>query len=221
MSDDAKRVEPEHQKSSFSCPHCGAIAHQSWDIVTYFRRLQPSNKVTAVAGLSVATCFNCKKFSLWLDASLIYPNELTAPRAHSKLPKSMQKDFEEARSIANLSPRGAAALLRLVIQKLCKHLGQPGKNLNDDIGALVTLGLPQGAQQALDVVRVTGNNAVHPGELDVNDSPQLVIKLFKLVNLIVEKMIAEPEELKALFEALPERAKKQIEDRDRGATDET
>jgi hypothetical protein len=133
----------------------------------------------------------------------------------------MQKDFEEARSIANLSPRGAAALLRLVIQKLCKHLGQPGKNLNDDIGALVTLGLPQGAQQALDVVRVTGNNAVHPGELDVNDSPQLVIKLFKLVNLIVEKMIAEPEELKALFEALPERAKKQIEDRDRGATDET
>jgi len=130
------------------------------------------------------------------------------------LPIELVADFEEARAIAGRSSRGAAALLRLVIQKLCVHLKQPGRNLNDDIGALVKLGLPTGVQQALDVLRVVGNNSVHPGELDIRDTPEVATKLFKLVNIIAEKMIAEPKELKALFEALPDGAKKQIKKRD-------
>ena len=88
----------------------------------------------------------------------------------------------ESRTILDLSPRGAAALLRLCIQKLCKQLGQPGKNINDDIAALVKAGLDPKIQKALDIVRVIGNECVHPGTMDLRDDREIAAKLFVLVN---------------------------------------
>lgn len=75
-------------------------------------------------------------------------------------------------------------------------------------------GLPKGVQQALDIVRVTGNHAVHPGQIDFNDKPEIANSLFKLVNLITEKMIAEPAEVAALYAGLPEDERQRIERRD-------
>ena len=54
------------------------------------------------------------------------------------------------------------------LQKLCKVLGQSGNNINEDIKALVESGLDPRVQKALDAVRVVGNNAVHPGQMDGN-----------------------------------------------------
>jgi hypothetical protein len=118
--------------------------------------------------------------------------------------------------ILDLSPRGAAALLRLGIQKLCKHLGETGENLNADIAALVKKGLDVRVQRALDVVRVIGNNAVHPGHIDLRDDRATAEKLFGLVNLIAELMISQPKHVQELYESLPEDARKAIERRDGG-----
>lgn len=137
-----------------------------------------------------------------------------APLPHSEMPEDVKADYIEARSISALSPRGASALLRLGIQKLCKHLGGTGENINQDIGALVKKGLPVQIQQALDVVRVTGNNAVHPGELRLEDKPEIAQALFGLLNLIVENRIAEPKRVEALYASLPEGARKAVEKRD-------
>ncbi|MCF6208131.1 MAG: DUF4145 domain-containing protein, partial [Ghiorsea sp.] len=120
------------------------------------------------------------------------------------LPDDIKGDYEEARTIANLSPRGAAALLRLAIQKLCEHLGQSGKNINADIKELVKEGLPPKVQKALDSVRVIGNEAVHPGSIDLKDDLNTVNKLFKLVNFIANKMITEPREIDAIYGSLPQ-----------------
>ena len=49
----------------------------------------------------------------------------------------MQADYQEAREIVNASPRGAAAILRFVIQTLKKELGEEGRDINSDIGELV------------------------------------------------------------------------------------
>jgi Domain of unknown function (DUF4145) len=65
------------------------------------------------------------------------------------------------------------------VQKLCVRLGGGGANLNDDIGLLVQSGFPVQIQHALDVVRVIGNNAVHPGEISVDDNPEIAQALFE------------------------------------------
>ena len=145
----------------------------------------------------------------------IYPQSVTAPKPNSDLPKEIAEDFEEARLIAGSSPRGAAALLRLCIQKLCVELGEAGKNINEDTAALVSKGLPQQVQQALDIVRVVGNNAVHPGQLDLKDDAETATKLFGLVNLIAEIMISQPKHVEELYHSIvPENAREAIEKRD-------
>ncbi|KQN73048.1 hypothetical protein ASF04_07910 [Duganella sp. Leaf61] len=129
------------------------------------------------------------------------------------MPPEIQVDYKEAAAIYTKSPRGAAALLRLAVQKLMVQLGKPGKNINDDIAALVADGLPKLVQQALDVVRVTGNNAVHPGKLDADDT-QVAQQLFPLVNLIVEYRISMPARVQELYDALPAGALNGIDKRD-------
>ena len=152
---------------------------------------------------TLSKCNSCGAPTIWLNLTMIFPIESTAERPSPDLPEEVLHDFEEARAIANRSPRGAAALLRLGIQKLCRHLGEPGHNINAGIASLVAKGLPSRVQQALDSVRVIGNEAVHPGSIDLKDDLDIVNRLFKLVNFIAHKMITEPREIDELYSSLP------------------
>ena len=162
----------------------------------------------------VARCFNCKEISVWIHEGMAFPRKGEAPPVNSDLSDDIQRDYSEASSIIEASPRGAAALMRLAIQKLCKELGQHGRNLNDDIGALVERGLDQQVQMALDAVRVIGNNAVHPGQMDLRDDRATAETLIMLLNLIAEKMVSQPKRVKEVYESLPAGARKAIEGRD-------
>lgn len=212
---------PKHRAPSFVCPHCLAFSQMTW------ADLRSDNTLTP---FSTATCHSCQKASLWkADENavltllsgkeppapvMIDPSRVTAPLPHNDLPQECLADYKEAREIAGRSPRGAAALLRLVVQKLCVKLGQPGKNINEDIKSLVKAGLPVDAQQALDVLRVTGNNAVHPGEMDLEGNPELVAASFELINFIVDQQIAQKKRIANMFAALPDGAKAAIARRD-------
>ena len=131
------------------------------------------------------------------------------------MPEDIKTDFLEAAAIVDTSARGAAALLRLCIQKIVVHLGEKGKDLNHDIGKLVEKGrINEAIQKALDVVRVVGNNAVHPGVIDFNDNKAIATKLFRLVNVIVESTIAAPKHIEEMYETvMPETALVAIEKR--------
>ncbi|MEH2508676.1 hypothetical protein V1291_000030 [Nitrobacteraceae bacterium AZCC 1564] len=120
----------------------------------------------------------------------------------------------EAAAIVDQSPRGAAALLRLALQKLMPHLNQKGKNLDHDIGGLVKKGLDPVVQQALDVIRVIGNNAVHPGQIDLKDDKATAEKLFDILNVIVLTMITARKQIAVMFKDLPDGAKAAIAKRD-------
>jgi hypothetical protein len=131
------------------------------------------------------------------------------------MPDDVRQDYEEARNISMISPRGAAALLRLAIQKLCKHLGQSGENINADIANLVKDGLSVKLQQALDSVRVVGNNAVHPGQIDLKDDIEIANKLFVFVNIICDNQISQVKQIGEFYDVtIPDNLKQAIEKRD-------
>ncbi|NOY48403.1 MAG: DUF4145 domain-containing protein [Chlorobi bacterium] len=167
-----------------------------------------------IYNLNLSKCYSCKKISVWVHDELLFPQKEYIIPPNKDLPQDILNDYEEASSILAKSPRGAAALLRLAIQKLCMHLGQPGKHLNSDIAALVKEGLNTQVKEALDIVRVIGNNAVHPGQIDLQDNDETAKSLFGLVNIISEKMITEPKHVKSMFDNLPDNAKNQIKKRD-------
>jgi hypothetical protein len=131
---------------------------------------------------------------------MIYPTSGAAPLPNPDMPEDVRQDYEEARSVLNISPRAAAALLRLAVQRLCKHLGQPGKDINTDIAALVKTGLPPTIQKALDSLRVAGNQAVHPGQLDLYDDATIATRLFGLLNVIVDNQITQPRAIAELYD---------------------
>lgn len=197
----------------FTCPHCGVYAQQAW-IELFFPQGQGVSRLSV--GLALAQCRHCGENTVWMQDRVVYPTVSQAPRAHLDMPEGVAADFNEARDIVGRSPRGACALLRLALQKLCVELGQPGKKLDDDIAALVReRGLLPRVQQALDVLRVIGNNAVHPGELDLRDDQTTAQALFKTLNLIVEQLITSEKETRDLYAMLPEGARESIEKRDR------
>ncbi|WP_201721792.1 hypothetical protein [Polynucleobacter asymbioticus] len=49
---------------------------------------------------------------------MVYPNRGNVPVANEDMPNDVKSGYEEAASIAALSPKAASALLRLAIQKL-------------------------------------------------------------------------------------------------------
>jgi hypothetical protein len=167
-----------------------------------------------VGNLNVSQCFACGELSIWVHNRLVFPPARIGPEPNSDLPVDILRDYEEAREIHSVSPRGAAALLRLAIQKLCAHLGERGKNIDDDIASLMRKGLSPLVQKSLDAVRVIGNEAVHPGTLDLRDDTSTANSLFKLVNLIVEQMITNPKHVEELYSSLPEGKRHAIEKRD-------
>jgi len=207
-----KYVPAEFGKNGFNCPYhgCDAFSKQNWNNVSWIR----NGQYASVPSIMLAVCDHCGRFSVWLDKELVHPTIMGAPTPHPDMPPDIEKDYEEARAVLGKSPRSSAALLRLAIQKICIHQGLPGKNLNEDIGALVSQGLPVRIQQSLDIVRVVGNEQVHPGMLDVRDDPKVARLLFELVNLIVEDRIGNPKRVAELYAKLPQQKREAIEKRD-------
>ncbi|AJE45088.1 DUF4145 domain-containing protein [Celeribacter indicus] len=190
-----------------------ALSYQQELAPTLFELKHGQNNI-GVSSVLASRCVSCNKIAIWVNNSIAYPQTGEAPAANPDMPDDIRRDYDEASTILDQSPRGAAALIRLAIQKLCKELGQPGKNINDDIGALVRGGLDPRVQQALDAVRVIGNSAVHPGQIDLRDDRATAETLFKLLNLIVDKTISEPKDVAEVYASLSEGAVKAIEKRD-------
>ena len=58
--------------------------------------------------------------------------------------------------------------------------------------------------------RVIGNNAVHPGHIDLKDDRETGETLFHLINAITDKMISNPKMIDKIYENLPEDVRNKI-----------
>ena len=222
--DYAEYVAPEPSAPAYHCPICGVYSRQVWFLSA---RLFEQGGRGVVGGpahdefrFMYAMCDCCNDVTIWREGTLVYPQTSTAPRPHRDMPVELQGDYAEAREVLRMSPRAAAALLRLATEKLALYLldniGVPaGENLNDNIGLLVKNGLPSSIQKALDSLRVIGNEAVHPGMIDLKDDETTALSLFKLLNIIVENRITEVNEIEKLYaEKVADTKKDQIQKRD-------
>jgi hypothetical protein len=201
----------------FTCPHCGTLAQQ--DSGARF-----AQKVRGGGGSNFPTyhgherqCAVCKKYTLFFDREVVYPRQGLAPPAADDMPEPVAVIYQEAAAVSAVSPRSAAALLRLAIEVLVtEEMGVRG-NLNEAIGQLVRAErITRRMQQALDVVRVTGNAAVHTRVITDKDDRATVTALFDVLNLIVQIGITDDQRLSEMYEQLPDGALEAIERRDTG-----
>lgn len=210
-----KYVAPNKDLQAFSCPHCHTLAQMERD-VHHFR-----SDTTVVFGkpfqtypVTICKCTNCGKKMLWMGNNYAYP-DLQPVEPNADMPDSVKQLYEEAGLIHTKSPRAACALLRLAIDTLCNELGEIDRDINKNIAALVKKGLSVEVQQALDIVRVVGNKAVHPGQIALDvDSIDTAEALFALINLVVDRLISEPKRIEAMFEKLPDSAKEAVKKKD-------
>jgi hypothetical protein len=204
-------VPPTWKIDRFNCPRCGAFAHHWWEDAQHH-----------VAGgwsdynppLTTSTCVSCAGIAIWVQAQMVYPTVFIAPLPHDDLAEPARATFIEARGVFSASPRASAALLRLCLQQLVAMLGAQSDNLNAAVGKLVEMGLSPKVGQAMDALRVIGNESVHPGQIDVDDDPQLALNLFDLVNIVVQSMVTDPQMITEIYGRLSQGQRDQIERRD-------
>lgn len=215
---------PGGASPAFNCPYCKGIASHDWQ-AGFQHQIEPNTELYNF--VVVARCQACSKTSIWLKSKypsqseeknyeiLLYPRTSTVDEdPNPDMPSNVREVFDEASLILDDSPRASAALSRLAIELLMGELKAEGKNLNNKIGDLVSKGLPVTIQRALDAVRVIGNNAVHPGEIDMSDNKDKAVTLLKFINIIVENQITQPRLISEAYSSLPEGTIKGIEQRD-------
>lgn len=167
--------------------------------------------------IAISECQRCNARAIWVEGKLVDPLQSTAPYPNEDMPEDVKKDFMEARDIVERSPRAAAALLRLATERLLNRLVEhPKKGIDDNIKFLVAeRSLDTMIQEALDVLRVSGNNAVHPlGRIDVDDK-ETALRLFTWLNTIVVTQITLRQQINNDFNNLPEQVLESIRKRDK------
>lgn len=214
MSTQPKYYPPAFRIGSYHCPNCQVYADQKWSPL----KIELTSRDYHKTAFDAAFCTHCTTWNYWYSGALIVPSDASVPPPHPDLPSACNLDYLEARDVFSKSPKSSAALLRLCLQKMLGELGENGKNINADIKSLVTKGLPVLVQKALDYCRVMGNNAVHPGEINLDDTPEIAQSLFEMINFIVEDRITRPQQIEELYTHIPESARDAIEQRDTKAT---
>lgn len=202
-----KYVSPSlNEDFGFTCPHC--------ETLTTHEYMRISGDY-AEKDISYTMCNNCSEVILWEDENLVYPiGNLGLPPIEG-MPKKIKEIYNEASKIVNLSPRASCGLLRLAVETLLNDMDIEGKTLDNKIGNLVKKGLPEEIQKSLDSLRVIGNDALHDGQMDLNNNVDTAKQLFDILNFIVEEQINRPKRIKAIYDSLPENKKEGIKNRDK------
>lgn len=206
---------PVFQGERFTCPFCGAYAGMEW------RKLSTPAGSWESNDLFVSLCASCRWCTVWRapnanvdDSSILWPRTRGGIGPHAEMPEAARAVYEEARAVAELSPRASVALLRLALDVLLREVvdGAGAKPLDAVIGLAVKQGLTPAVWAAMESLRVIGNDAVHPKQLvlDETDEPAKITALCRLLNLIVEQLVSAPRLALQVFDTLPDSAKQGI-----------
>lgn len=155
--------KPFEAHSSGRCPHCR--------LPVFFDPLE-GHWAAQISGDTILVysshCPNCKKPIVAAEITtegkvhhrLVHPFNVvrTAP---PEVPKDIREDFQEAAAVLSVSEKASAALSRRCLQNLLNERSITGKNLSDQIDAVLPK-LPTDLAENVDYIRVVGNFAAHP-----------------------------------------------------------
>ena len=190
-----KYYPPIFNETKFHCALCGIYSQQKW-----YPLVRKENKVGHHTKFSASQCDHCKEYCFWYGESMIVPEATPVPPAHQDMPENCKEIYDEARAVVSLSPKAAAALLRLCLQLLLEEIGENGKNIDSDIDSLVIRGLlPVEIQQILNLCRVVGDDVVLPGKIELSDNLGISRSLFEIINFVVDDRISRPKKVTTLL----------------------
>lgn len=217
---------PELDKKAFNCPHCGAFANQRWyslmfnkydTKVIFSNNNGPISRSKDIIFLDdnfrASKCDHCEKLALWKDLKIIYPRSITVESPNPDMPEVAKGLYMESAQILQDSPRASAALLRLALQEILNKVIEGGEknSINDNI-RIIGGQVDKRTRDALDIIRFKGNQAVHPGEIRIEE--ESTKPMYKILNIIVQKLISDEKQIDDLYEELPESFKESIDRRD-------
>ncbi len=151
---------------------------------------------------------------------MVYPQ--TAPIVadpHPDMPDDVRAYYDEAASVAHISARAAAVLIRVALQALLKHISHPTGKLSFDIANLVKEGYDPDIILAIDLVRLLGDDGAHPDQIMLGQTIEDVNDLFFLLNFITNTKYDKLRALnrvKEMGKAIPPTEQGYIDDRNRG-----
>ena len=203
------RVLPNPRK----CPHCGAYAQFTYEQLHY-REMDYKVPVDFMpTNIWQGKCLACEQYIIINGFSVVYPEESNAPPIKMETPHSIKEIATEARMVHSQSPRASSALLRLALEMLLQNVLENNNKLNDNISILLERGIEDDLRRALEVIRIFGNEGVHPGTINLNDDEQSSIKLFNVFNYIVTRFIVEKGMIKEMYGIIPEEKREKIEEK--------
>ncbi|MEH7557141.1 DUF4145 domain-containing protein [Priestia megaterium] len=231
-------VAPQLGLKAFTCPECKAFSHQTWNEVIFNTngnsyKLQAFTgprvdvvkekeelPVSGLAGHSIfhitafSHCYSCKAVSIWKGNNMVHPNNLNVEPPSLDMPADIVTLYNEARSIAHLSPKSAAGLLRLALEKLLIYLGAKKGTIDSMIQNLVDKEVisPSGlVRKALDSIREIGNAGVHTTTINLDEKPEAAFALFKVINFVVEKMITDKKIMEEIYSFIPQEKREKLD----------
>lgn len=203
-----KYIKPFFKGGAFNCPHCRAYSSMQWDDFCDYSGVT----IKGVEGYSFfeSTCYHCERSVIWYlkdkNPKIFFPKEVAIP-PEENMPENIKEIYEEASLILGDSPRASCALLRLALQELMKYLkeniqiynGLKNRNISEDIKEIINIGnfyqeQKEMLEEAMNSIRLVGNKASHPSELDINDNSEIANILFEMINFIVGEIITKPKE---------------------------
>ncbi|WP_227590981.1 DUF4145 domain-containing protein [Acinetobacter schindleri] len=233
MSEEPKTIL---NQKSFKCPHCGAFAYMEWNNLYVISQDPVGNDFYIRTRVHQANCASCDNNNIWYnhapemdwlppnnfheprdnnELTRLYPIQEIAnkdiPNANADMPGNVKKLYIEAALIFELSPRSAAALIRLALEKLCHHLDVKRKNIKESIEELAKQQIiPIKVAQAADNIRLIGNANVHPGIICDEVLEDINPAIFTYINLIVDYAITKPKEIDEINALFPEQKRASI-----------
>ena len=216
-----KYVAPKRFLEVFTCPYCDVTSTQRWygnNHATSAEELydeETGETYLRIAGSVISDeffsewlfskCENCKEIAVWHKDEMIHPFSCPVDEPNQDMPETIKDRYIEAARIVALSPVSAAALLRLALQLLLKEVLQEESSgkIFEDIRKLKNRPIDSSLIRALDIIRISGNESVHPGVLNLNANKDDALYLFDLLNMICDQFFTQPRKMQEMYEKMP------------------